>query len=213
LKRIHPALLVLLFASLLISSVMAQGFPIALSFGTAVPMPIGQAATVTVTVKDIGNSTVQLIFVGIRFEWSGPNTFFIGGNSEKGAVLAAGQQLTYDIAAQIPNNVTPGAHRLSGYATYRVFQAGNWSGTQAGWWVSDIQFAFPQAVQSQTTRIVAPQQTLSPETVAVIAIVLAIGLVLERGRIRRLLKKPRAKVAEPAKPETQEPEVRQEEDL
>jgi len=202
---------------------MAQGFPIALNFGTSIPMPIGQTVTVTATVKDIVNNTVQLIFVALRFEWNAPNSFFVGSNSEKGAVLVAGQQITYDISVQIPNNVTPGTHRLSGYATYRVLQNGNWTRPQAGWWVSDIEFAYPQTLlnpnptnPNPTASNTTPQLPVNPGTIILVTIVIAIGLFLERGRIKRLLRRPGATKAEPAVPESQEPKpevIREEEDL
>lgn len=200
------ALAALLILSSLLASVEAQAFPINLNFGTALPMPIGQTDTVAVTVKNVVNSTVQLTFVGLRFEWSQPNNFFIGGNSEKGAVLAAGEQIIYPIAVAVPGNITAGTHRLSGYVTYRVFQNGNWTGVLAGWWVADLQFAHPQAQQSQTaTGGGSPQTFTTLETVAVLAAVVAIGLFLERGRIIRFVGKHRGAKSGTAEPEGEKP--------
>lgn len=169
-------------------------------------MPIGQTDTVTVTVKSIVNTTVQLTFVGLRFEWDSASNFFIAANSEKGAVLAAGEQIVYPIPVVIPGNITPGSHRLSAYVTYRVFNRGNWTGVLAGWWVADLQLAYPQTQQSQTATGGQSQQTFSTiETIAVLAAVVAIGLFLERGRISRFVGKHRGAKPGPAEPEGEKP--------
>lgn len=201
----------------------AQGFPISVNFGTALPVPIGQTNTVAVTVKDIVNSTVQLTFVGLRFEWDAPNNFFIGSNSEKGAILAAGEQIVYSIPVTVPANITPGIHRLNGYVTYRLNQNGNWTGVLAGWWVADLQFAYPQTQQNQTTTgsESSPQSSTAIETAGVLIAVVAIGLFLERGRIMRLVGKRGEPKTGPTEPEVEkskqlEPkasELKDEEDL
>ncbi len=216
------ALAALLILSSLLASVEAQAFPINLNFGTALPMPIGQTDTVAVTVKNVVNSTVQLTFVGLRFEWSQPNNFFIGSGSEKGGILTSGEQIAYTIAVVVPANVTPGTHRLSGYVTYRLYQNGNWTGVLAGWWVADLQFAYSQTQQIQTaTGGPSPQTFSSIETVAVLAAVAAIGLFLERGRITRFVGKHRETKPGPAEPQSEKPkpteqepaEQKEEEDL
>lgn len=132
----------LLVISSLTGTVAAQALPISVNFGTALPMPIGQTNTVAVTVTDIVNSTVQLTFVGLQFEWDPPTRFFIGGNSDKGAVLTPGQQIVYSIAVTVPPNVTQGVHKLSAYVTYRVLSS-NATGVLAAWWVTNIQFVKP----------------------------------------------------------------------
>jgi hypothetical protein len=186
----------------LISSASAQGSPISVNFVTALPVPIGQTITVTVTVKDTVNSTVQLTFVGLRFEWDPNTTFFIGGNSEKGAVLVAGEQITYPINVTVPGNITPGTHRLSAYVTYRwQFQNGTWTGSLAGWWVSDVQLAYSQTQQSQTTTGgESPQTSANIETAGVLVAVMAIGLFLERARLIRFIGKHRVTKPGPAEP-------------
>ena len=201
--RLRKALYALAALFLLLSilaSAAAQGFPISVNLGTALPMPIGQTNTVAVTVVDIVNSTVQLTFVGLRFEWDLPNSFFVGGNSEKGVVLTAGEQITYSIPVIVPANVTPGAHRLSTYVTYRMLGQKNSTGVEAGWWVADIQLAYSQTQQSQTATATGPQQSFSPETIGVLVAVVAIGLFLERGRIKRLIRKSRATGPTPTQP-------------
>ena len=207
LRRILYALASLFLLSSILASAAAQGFSISVNLGTALPMPIGQTNTVAVTVQDIVNSTVQLTFVGLRFEWDLPNNFFIGGNSEKGAVLTAGEQITYSIPVIVPANVTPGAHKLSAYATYRMLNQQNSTGVEAGWWVADIQFAYPQTQQNQaaTATVTGPQQSFSPETIGVLVAVVAIGLFLERGRIKRLIGKFRTTGPTPTQPESEPP--------
>ena len=207
LRRTLYALAALLILSSLMASAAAQGFPISVNLGTALPMPIGQTNTVAVTVKDIVNSTVQLTFVGLRFDWDLPNNFFIGQNSEKGAVLATGEQIVYSIPVVVPGNITPGSHRLSAYVTYRVLNQKNATGVQAGWWVADIQLVYPQTQQNQTSTAGAQPQSFSLETIGVIVAVLAIGLFLERGRIKRLLSRSKEAAPSPAQPEGEPPAV------
>jgi hypothetical protein len=201
LRRAIIAVAALLILSSLTGPVVAQAFPISVNLGTALPMPIGQTNTVAVTVTDVVNSTVQLTFVGLRFEWDSPNNFFIGGNSDKGAVLAAGEQITYSIPVVVPANITPGSHRLSTYVTYRMLNQKNSTSVQAGWWVADMQFAYPQTQQSQTATATGPQQSFNAETIGVLVAVVAIGLFLERGRIKRLIRKSRTTGPTPTQPE------------
>jgi len=191
---------------------------ISVNFSASLPMPIGQVTTVSVNVTDISNSTVQLNFVGIRFEWSNPTSFFIGANSEKGAVLSAGQQIVYPIPVQLPSNVTPGIHKMTAYVSYRWLKGGNWTGTLAGFWESSVSFALPQATsQIAPTSAATTEQTQGPfdtttlETVGVIIIVVAIGLFLERGRVKRYLAKRGSKKVEPSVPVAGEPKVEKEE--
>jgi len=205
-KRTLYALAALLILSSLAASAAAQGFPISVNFGTALPMPIGQIDTVAVTITDTVNSTVQLTFVGLRFEWDAPNNFFIGGNSDKGAVLTGGEQIVYSIPVTVPSNVTPGTHRLSAYVTYRVSNQKNATTVQAGWWVTDLQLAYPQTQQSQTsTAGTGTQSSSSSETIGVLVAVVAIGLFLERGRIKRLIRKPKETAPTPGQPEGEPP--------
>jgi hypothetical protein len=209
LKRALYALAGFLILSSLIASAGAQSSPISLNFGIALPVPIGQTRIVTVTVKNIVSSTVQLIFVGLRFEWSLPNTFFIGNNSQKGAVLTAAQQIVYNIPVTVPGNVTPGTHRLSAYVTYRVNNKGKWTGTLGGWWVADLQMAYapttqaPTSTPTPTPRPSAPPPSLSLETIGALAAVVVIGLFLERRHISRFVSKYRKTKTPTAMPESE----------
>jgi len=179
------AVLVILFSAITSGSGQAP-YPISLSFASsALPLIIGQTPTITVTVTNIINSSVQLTFLGLRWEWNTPPGWFIGGNSEKGVLLAAGQQVTYSIAAAIPNNVTVGTHKLIAYVTYRWFMNGNWTGLIAGFWVTDFSFASSQA----PTGMGGISQTSNLETIIVLVLVVAIALFMERGHIRRLTRK------------------------
>jgi len=208
LKKATNGIVVLLLAFSLVPSALAQISPINVSFSTALPMPIGRTTTVVVSVTDTSNSTVQLNFVGVRFEWSSPNTFLIGANSEKGALLAAGQRITYPILVQLPSNVTPGIHKIIAYVSYRVRRGGTWTGVFAGFWVLPAPFAYPStqstsqttaATQQQATTQQQAQQPFNPsnlETAAILLAIVAIGLFLARGRVKRLLRKPKPKPGE-----------------
>jgi hypothetical protein len=177
----------MLIVSFLMVSVAAQGFPIDVHMSADLPLqsfPIGQATRVLVNVTNLVDSTVQLEFVGLRFEWNAPTRFFIGGNSDKGAVLAARQQLTYPINVDVPNNATPGTHKLSAYVSYRWIERGNWTGILSNTWVADVQLAYPQTQQSQTTQV-GPVQSPSLGTIGALFFIAAVVVLLysERGRL------------------------------
>lgn len=172
-------------------------------------MPIGQTPIVTVTVTSLVNDTVQLTFLGLRWDWNPPTFFFIGGNSEKGAVLAGGQQIIYPVPVIIPGNVTPGTYRLNAYVTYRWFKNGNWTGILPGYWVVNIPVANPAPVLGQTaTGQGGLMQTSNLETIAVLGAVVAIGLFLERGRLKSLVRRSGKTASEqltPAKSQSEKP--------
>jgi hypothetical protein len=119
--------------------------------------------------------------------------FFLGGNSEKGAVLAPGEQITYPILVTVPSNITPGTHQLSAYITYRLqFQNGTWTGSLVALWVINLQLAYPPTQQNQTTTGgESPQASTNIETVGILVAVVAIGLFLERARLIRFIGKHR----------------------
>ncbi len=194
-KAIYASATVLI-VSFFIVSVAAQAVPIDVHMSAALPLqflPIGQTTTVLVNVTNIVDSTVQLEFVGLRFEWNNPDRYFIGGNSDKGANLAAQQQITYRINVDVPNNATPGTHKLSAYVAYRWVERGNWTDTISHIWLADVQLAYPQTQQSQTSAQVGPLQSFGLGTIGALLFIAAIGLLLysERGRVRRLFHKSR----------------------
>ncbi len=200
----------------LVTPAQTQGALISVGFATPLPMPIGQTDTVAVTVKNIGNSTVQLTFVGLRFDWDAQSSFFIGQNSDKGAVLAAGEQITYSIAVTVPD-ITPGTHRLNALVSYRVLERGNWTGVVSVWWVADMPLAPSQTQQTSTKPSTGSGilQSFNQETIAILVLVAAIGLFLERGRIRRSIAKYRKVKPGPSEPEAKKPAKveKKEEDL
>jgi hypothetical protein len=191
-------------------------------------MAIGQTQTVTVTVTNITNSTVQLTFLGLQFEWNKPDFFFVGGNSDKGAVLAAGEQIAYPILVQIPSNVTDGTYVLGTYITYRWFKGGNWTGVLSGWWISHVGVAHSQTQGAAQSQITAQTQTETQnqavrqvgllgvfgfQTIVALLAIVGIGLYLERSHVRRIVGKYRKPPAEstPAKPETKKPPLEEKE--
>jgi hypothetical protein len=176
LKKVICVLATVLILSSLIGPAMAQP-PVSVNLSVEMPLPIGQPSTVAVTVKDVVNSTGQLVFVGLRWEWDTRDTFYIGQNSDKGAVLAAGENITYIIGVPVSSNVSQGKHKLSTLVAYRLFTGGNWTDTLDPWWAADIQLALPQA-QSQTSTEQSAQQTSDLESMAVLVALVGIGLYL-----------------------------------
>jgi len=201
-KKAVCALALLLMVCLVVAPTAAQPPPpVSVGLGLSQPLPIGQSSTINVTVTDVANSTVQLVFVGLQWEWDARSTFYVGQNSDKGAVLSSGEQITYIIGVPVPDNVSQGTHKLSTFVAYRWFTRGNWTGTLEAWWVTGVQLAFPQA-QSQTATVQGPQATSNLQAIAVLIAVVAIGLYLERGRIRRVVQKHQEASPEPAKSES-----------
>jgi hypothetical protein len=197
-RSVFYALATLLVVSSLVTSAAGQATAIyvTLSIGQTA-LPIGQTDIVDVTVRNVVNSSVQLFFVGLRFDWNKPTSYFIGGNSDKGTVLALGFQITYPIPVQVPGNVTPGTYKLNTYVTYSWFTNGSWTTKLAALWVASVQLAYPQTTQqSQTTQAAQATQTTfqsgpnpSLRTVAVVAsvavvAVAGIGVGLARYQVR-----------------------------
>lgn len=194
-----------------------------MGLSAAFPLPIGQTSIVTVTVTDISNSTVQLTFTGLRFEWDNPTTWFIGGDSDKGAVLAAGELIRYHIPVAVPANITEGKHTLTTYVSYHWFKNGTWTGILSGFWVSSVQLVQPSTQTQSQPQTQTPTQTQTTTEhqgllqqasgLAVIAgliLIIGIGLFLERDHIRRLIGKSRKTTIEqstPAKTESKKPHV------
>ncbi len=188
--QVSAAMLIVLF---LIVSATAQEAPIDVRMSADLSLqsfPIGRTTTVLVNVTSVVDSTVQLEFVGLRFEWNSPDRFFVGGNSDKGAVLSGRQQITFAINVDIPNNATPGPHKLSAYASYRWMVHGNWTDILTHSWVADVQLAYPQT-QSQTSTQAGGLQSIGLGTIGAAFFIAAIAILLysERRRIRRLLQK------------------------
>ena len=186
-------LAVLLILSSIVGSAAGQVVhPINVGLAAALPLPIGKTVTVTVTVTNIVNTTVQLTFLGLRWKWMRPTSFFIGSNSDKGAVLAAGDQIKYPILVNVPSNVTEGTYTLTTYVSYRWFKGGNWTGVIGAVWVSNMPVAFPAGQVSATTETgligtFINSQTSGLATVAVLVAIVAIGLFLERRHISNLV--------------------------
>lgn len=158
------------------------------------PLQVGRIYTVTVTLTNIINSTVQLQFVGIHFDWDNPTVFYIGGHSGDIAILGAGEKITYNIPEGIPSNVTSGTHKLFTLVKYRLLEGGN-STTVLNWyWVHDVQITTnTQSPVAQPTTPAGPQQSFTPETIAAVVAATAIGLYLERDSVKGLFRKRRSK--------------------
>jgi hypothetical protein len=181
-KGAFYAIVTLLIVSSLVASAAAQetAVNVTMSIGQSA-LPIGQTNIVDVTIRNVVNSSVQLFFVGLRFDWNKPTSYFVGGGSDKGTVLAVGFQITYPIAVQVPGNVTPGTYKLGAYVTYSWFKDGSWTTRIAALWLASVQLAYSTTTQqSQTTQ--ATQTTMqsgptpSLQTVAVVASVAVIAM-------------------------------------
>jgi hypothetical protein len=73
------ALVTLLVVSSLVASAAAQETAVNVILGIAQnALPIGQTGLVDVTVRNIVNSSVQLFFVGLRFDWNKPKFLLFG---------------------------------------------------------------------------------------------------------------------------------------
>ncbi len=199
-RMVCAFVIVLLIFFSIIASATAQGKPINVGLAAGLPLPIGQTSTVTVSVQDISNSSVQIMFVGLRFDWNKPGDFYVGDSSDKGAMLAATEQVTYKIRVAVPDNASAGTYKLTTYVRYRLSVRGNWTSAIGANWVSDVPLDYPKT-QSQQTSIQSQaqsqstseqggtQQTYNLSTygiAAIVALVIIVGIALSIGRVRRL---------------------------
>jgi len=152
---------------------------------------IGQFSTATVTLTNTNNATVELLFVGVHFEWDNPTVWFLGGHSGEGAILGSGEKISYDIQVAVPANVTTGAHKFFTLVKYRTQLAqGNWTGETDLFWVQPVQISTTQA---SSTTPQGPAQTFTPETIALLVVAAGAGLFLERDSVKTLFRKSASK--------------------
>ena len=173
------------------SPVVAQGSAVGVTVTfPSDPLQVGKIYVVTVTLTNVSNSTVQLEFVGIHFDWVNPIVFYIGGHSGDIAILGPGEKITYNIAEGIPFNATPGTHKLYTNVRYRLLGGGNSAAVFNWYWVNDVQITTnTESPAAQPTSPAGPQLSFTPETLAVVVAAVAIGLFLERDRVKALSRK------------------------
>jgi hypothetical protein len=175
-----------------VSGANAQGVGVDVNTVFTPQLQVGVFSMATVTVTNPGNATLQLVFVGVHFEWDNPTVWYIGGHSGEGAILGSGEKISYDIPVGVPANVTTGAHKFFTIVKYRARTAqGNWTGENDVFWVQPVQIGTSQASSSQTPQ--GPQQTFTPETIGLLIVAVVGGLILERDSVKALFKKPETK--------------------
>jgi hypothetical protein len=187
-----------------VSAVSAQGIGVDVNTVFTPQLQVGAFSTATVTITNPGNGTVQLLFVGVHFEWDNPTVWYIGGHSGEGAILGSGEKISYDIPVGVPANVTTGAHKFFTIVKYRARTAqGNWTGENDVFWVQPVQIGTSQASSSQTPQ--GPQQTFTPETIGLLIVAVVAGLILERDSVKSLFKKPPSTEPASTEPASKEP--------
>lgn len=151
---------------------------------------IGAFSTATVTITDTSNATVELLFVGVHFEWDNPTVWFIGGHSGEGAILGPGEKISYNIAVAVPANETTGTYKFFTLVKYRTQTSpGNWTAETDLFWEQAVQIGAQGSSQAPQ----GPQETFSPETIALLVVAVGVGLFLERDSVKSLIKKPASK--------------------
>jgi hypothetical protein len=175
-----------------VSQVNAQSLGVSVNTVFSPQPQIGAFSTATVTISNAGNDTIELLFVGVHFEWENPTVWFIGGHSGQGAILGSGEKISYDIQVAVPANVTTGTYKFFTLVKYRTQTAqGNWTPETDLFWAEPVQVSTAQASSSQTPQ--GPQETFTPETIALLVVAVAAGLFLERDSVKALFKKPETK--------------------
>lgn len=172
------------------SPVVAQGSAVGVAIVVPPqPLQVGQIYIMTITLTNIINSTVQLEFVAIHFDWDKPTIFYVGGHSGDIAILGPGEKITYNIPEGIPSNVTSGTHKLYTLVKYRL--EGSNSTTVLNWyWVDDVQITTnTESSAAQPAAPAGPQQSFTPETIAAVVAATAIGLYLERDSVKARFRK------------------------
>ena len=169
----------------------AQSVGVSVDATFSPPLQIGAFSTATVTITDTSNATVELLFVGVHFEWDNPTVWFIGGHSGEGAILGPGEKISYNIAVAVPANETTGTYKFFSLVKYRTqISAGNWTNETDLFWGQAVQIS-AQGSSSQTPQ--GPQETFTPETIGLLVVAVGAGLFLERDSVKSLLKKPTVK--------------------
>ena len=136
LKRIFPIMLILILIFALqpkspIIGLENKAYIINWQWVDGKKLPQGASSSIEITITNVSNGTMQLWFVGLRFDWMKPNVFLIGSGSERNKTLERLESISYSIAFSVPENVSLGLHEAIVLVDYSVRLNGEWSNRTA----------------------------------------------------------------------------------
>ena len=142
---------------------------------------------ITVTVANKGAAPLQLLSVGLRFDWMKKDTYIVSEESKTPKNVTHYGGVSFDIGFQVADDVSLGKHEASLYLKYATFVNGTWGRKALVYIIPNVEIVGKSGFPLSTT------------TIAIIIIIVAI-LVLERKRIQAVIGKRIKREAEPSKP-------------
>jgi len=145
----------------------------------------GKSSSIEITITNISNGTMQLWFVGLRFDWMKPNVFFIGSGSEKNKTLERLESISYSIAFSIPENASLGLHEAIILVDYNLKLDNGWTNRTAIAHPLNIEVTTPTPVEYDVF-------TFNIQRIIMDLFIIVIGITiieLERERIKSIYKK------------------------
>ena len=95
-----------------------------LSWGEEANVPQAGSSYVTVTVTNVQDQPLTLMFVGVRFDWMSENAYLYGDGSEIERALEPDGSASYRIYFNVPENAPPGFHSAFLSLVYTVEEDG-----------------------------------------------------------------------------------------
>ena len=83
-------------------------------------LPPDSTSVLDITVTNLLESSFNLVFVGVRFDWMQEGIYVYGDGSEKSYELASKKSYTFSIIFNIPQNVEAGTHNVFVAVVYQI---------------------------------------------------------------------------------------------
>lgn len=83
-------------------------------------LPPDSTSVLDITVTNLFESSFNLVFVGVRFDWMQEGIYVYGDGSEKSHELASKKSHTFSIIFNIPQNVESGTHNVFIAVVYQI---------------------------------------------------------------------------------------------
>ncbi len=83
-------------------------------------LPPDSTSVLDITVTNLFESSFNLVFVGVRFDWMQEGIYVYGDGSEKSHELTSKKSHTFSIIFNIPQNVESGTHNVFIAVVYQI---------------------------------------------------------------------------------------------
>jgi len=156
------------------------------------PYPIERGGTSALIVTGVNREAqlIQLIFVGVGFDWMKQDVYVYSPESATPKNVTQYASVSVEIGFGVPDDVQPGLHDARVLVDWATLTGDTWNRTAIVYLIKNVEIV----IKSQGGGI-QPNTT----TIAIIIIVAAI-LVLERKRIQAFVGKRIRREARPSKP-------------